>query len=80
MTSKCVWYRKRVSSHDRLVSITSFSSEEGREMIQTQIRLDKYESQHLPHIPSSQNHPFLLLLGAGRINTGISLIWGSTEV
>lgn len=49
-------------------------------MIQTQIRLDKHESQHLPHIPSSQNHPFLLLLGAGRINTGISLIWGSTEV
>lgn len=49
-------------------------------MIQTQIRLDKYESQCLSHIPPSQNHPCLVLLGAGRINPDISLFWSSTEI
>lgn len=60
--------------------ITSFPREKARDMIQTQIRLDKCESQCLSHIPPSQNHPCLVLLGAGRINPDMSLFWGSTEI
>lgn len=78
MTSKCMWCRKRVSSHDRPVFITSFPREKAREMIQTQIRLDKYESQCLSHIPLSQNHPCLVLLGPGE-STQTFLYFGGPQ-
>jgi len=71
--------RRKVPSHDRPVFIISFPHEKAKEMIQTQIRPDKHESQCLSHIPPRQNHSCPVLLQTGRINPDISLFWVSTE-